>query len=166
MGSVRPPLFGHCGPRTVGGPHPGGPIRLFAGNALDHHRRSVGRRGTGFCCVVQLGAPGRQVARANGQGRNQRSRRLCGAVWRALDLDHCDCGDRACGRECVEGESLGILYDRDDGAYRNFDGYLHALPSGRARHRSVAPRVRPGDGVRRRGTVHQRITPPGPLLHL
>jgi len=84
-----------------------------------------------FVVVVQLGAPGRQVARANGQGRNQRSRRLCGAVWRALDLDHCDCGDRACGRECVEGESLGILYHRDDGADRSVDGNLHALPSGR-----------------------------------
>ena len=69
-------LFGHhfaaiaaAGPLL--GPGPGGPVRLFAGRAVDHHRLRAGRRRARHGGALRLGAPQRPEP---GQDRRKRDR--------------------------------------------------------------------------------------------
>src|SRR6266550_1274406 len=88
MGAVRTPLRRHRGCGSPGRSGARRPIRLPARNAVAGDRRGGGRRGAGLRHSLLLAAPGRQVARANGEGGSEPGGRGDGDAGRAVHHDH------------------------------------------------------------------------------
>src|SRR5712691_6985724 len=112
VGVVRTPLRRHCGRRPAGRPGARRAIRLPAGHVMAGDRRGPGGRGAGLRDVVLLAAPGRQVARPDGQGGSEPGGRGDGDAGRPLHYDHPARRAGADRGECPQGVAVGVVHHR------------------------------------------------------
>src|SRR6266550_2845349 len=165
MGAVRTPLRRHRGCGSPGRSGARRPIRLPARNAVAGDRRGGGRRGAGLRHSLLLAAPGRQVARANGEGGSEPGGRGDGDAGRAVHHDHparragVDRGERP------QSIALGPVHHRVHYSHRAAHGVVDEAVAAGKRGRGIGGGGRPAAGRARRGGLGGGPAPPCAAVH-
>ncbi len=138
-------VFGHhfaaiAGPGPARRTNPGGAVRLPPRRTLDHRRRRARRRRAGFRHPRLVRSAQREIARANGEGRDWSGRRFHRARRRPGHHDRAHLRAGARGGERTAREPVGNRDDRADHSDRDAARRLPPLDSSRESTRGVGDR--------------------------